>query len=216
MISYNWKTLWNLLILNEWFLKKRIYNWINIPQRIVFTRCILCWIESNKILQNIKRWNWWCNCRRSSLISESNKTHWLSWDPIYLTYTNIKRRCNESKNISYQNYWGRWIKCEWDTFEDFYKDMWESYKEHIDKFWKNNTSIDRIDVNWNYCKENCKWYTNLEQWRNKRNNNFIEYNWEIKTLMEWSIILWIKRTTLNERLRKYKWSIEDSFTKPVK
>ena len=46
--------------------------------------------------------------------------------------------------------------------------MYESYLEHIKKFGKKNTTIDRIDNDGNYCKENCHWATAKEQSLNVR------------------------------------------------
>lgn len=121
--------------------------------------------------------------------------HWLSYSKIYMRYYHLKERCENIKNKRYKNYWWRWIKCEWNSFEEFYNDMWSSYQEWL--------TIDRIDVNWNYCKENCRWITNKEQQNNKTNNKIIEYNWEKHTLAEWSTILNIKYNTLASRF--YRW-----------
>ena len=35
------------------------------------------------------------------------------------------------------------------------------------KCWEKDTTIDRIDWNWNYCKENCRWATYKEQYLNQ-------------------------------------------------
>jgi hypothetical protein len=46
--------------------------------------------------------------------------------------------------------------------------MWESYEIHVKEYWEKNTTIDRINPNLNYCKENCRWATWKEQSLNKR------------------------------------------------
>ena len=45
--------------------------------------------------------------------------------------------------------------------------MWVSYKNHVDEYWEKDTTLDRIDVNWNYCKENCRSATRMEQMHNR-------------------------------------------------
>jgi hypothetical protein len=81
---------------------------------------------------------------------------------IHFSYSSAKNRCNNPKNSSFANYGGRGILFLWNSFEDFMKDMLPTYFD--------GATIDRIDVNGNYCKENCKWSTITEQARNTRRN----------------------------------------------
>ena len=76
----------------------------------------------------------------------------------------MKRRCYNPECDKYMRYWGKWIKIERKSFDEFYADMAQSYKEHIEEFWywRKNTQIDRIDPNWNYSKSNCRWVTAKE------------------------------------------------------
>lgn len=87
----------------------------------------------------------------------------------------MKRRCYNSKCNKYCRYWGKWVKIERETFDDFYRDMSPSYIEHVNEFWywRKNTQIDRIDPNWNYSKNNCRWVTAKE---NNARNHAREFN----------------------------------------
>ena len=79
----------------------------------------------------------------------------------YHSWNSMKNRCNNSNLKEYKNYGGRGITYDarWEDFREFYKDMGERPQ---------GTTLDRIDVDKNYCKENCRWATKEEQQRNKR------------------------------------------------
>ena len=105
------------------------------------------------------------------------RTHWMSKGRFYRIYRWIKNRCNLPSDYNYHCYGGRWIKCEWNTFNDFYYTMYKSYIEHVEKYWEKDTTIERIDVNGNYCVENCRRATIKEQGNNTRFNLKIEHDW---------------------------------------
>lgn len=62
--------------------------------------------------------------------------------------------------------------------------MGEKYSEHVKQYGEKNTQIDRIDVNWDYCKENCRRVTIKENSRNKRNNHLVDFWWQKVSLVE--------------------------------
>lgn len=83
-------------------------------------------------------------------------------------FLGMKRRCTDIKSSNYKYYGERGIKVEWKSYQEFKDDMYKSYKEHAKLFGEKQTTIDRIDVNGNYCKKNCRWATWKEQSGNKR------------------------------------------------
>lgn len=100
-----------------------------------------------------------CGCRH-------RPTHGLLHTRFYGIYYHVVQRCNNPNNDRYARYGGRGIKCLWNSFQEFYDDMYEEYQKHYNEH-DGDTTIDRINNNGNYCKENCRWLTNKEQQANK-------------------------------------------------
>lgn len=109
-------------------------------------------------------------CRKcgNERISESVTTHGMRKTKIYKVWQGMKKRCFNCKEKSYPGYGGRGITVcgEWlVSFDNFYKDMGPLYYA--------GAFIDRIDVNGNYEKSNCRWVDVLESNRNTRVITFI-------------------------------------------
>ena len=95
--------------------------------------------------------------------------------PTYASWHDMKQRCNNPKNYKFKDYGGRGITyCkEWEQFVNFLNDMGEK---------PDDKTLDRIDVDGNYSKSNCRWATHEEQAQNTRISIGVDKAKEIKRL----------------------------------
>ncbi len=112
-------------------------------------------------------------------------------------------------------YGGRGIEvCDrWLEFVNFYEDMHSSFVKHSKTNTRDNTTIDRIDNNGNYNKENCRWATRLEQMSNRGNTVFVNYRGKkvpLSTLTRKSKNI---HGTVSQRIKR-GWEIEEALTIP--
>lgn len=145
-----------------------------------------------------------CGCLRREVVSKRRKTHGMSETLFYKCWKGISERCENKKSKYFRHYGGRGVKCFWDSFEDFKKDMYSSYKKHLKKNGSNQTSLDRIDVNGHYSKENCRWATRVVQNNNTRRNHFLTFKNKTKTLREWSRTPLALKNGINSALILYR------------
>lgn len=99
-------------------------------------------------------------------------------------WKNMKSRCNSKTSTSYRLYGARGIAVcdEWLTFDNFYN--WA-----INNGYDDYLSLDRINNDGNYEPSNCRWATDIEQSRNKRNNHNITINGITRCITEWEELL---------------------------
>lgn len=101
-------------------------------------------------------------CTNKNTHIPHNRTHGMSKEKVYQVHSAMKKRCNCPTDKSYANYGGRGITYDpyWENFQGFWDDMGGAYEEGL--------TLDRIDVNGDYCKENCRWIPKARQCQGTR------------------------------------------------
>ena len=139
-----------------------------------------------------------CGCLQKEIARKSLTTHKLSRTRIYRIWWNIKRRCEANNQYTYKYYGGRGIK----VCEEWLADFMNFYKWAMANGYREELTIDRIDVNGNYEPKNCRWEDMKVQSNNTRKNHFVEYKNEKHTIAEWSRILGLTYDAFRYRIKR--------------
>lgn len=139
---------------------------------------------------------------------------------LYRRWRTMNDRCRLECCPSYKDYGARGIKVceEWNLHNpEGYKNFkaWMISQGYDETLPRGMQTIDRIDVNGNYCPENCRIITLFEQAANTRKNVYITYNGEKHHVREWARITGLTQCCITKRLRSGM-SPEEIFNTPRK
>jgi hypothetical protein len=152
-----------------------------------------------------------CGCLQAEVTAERSTKHGhaprYNKTRIYKVWCSMLGRCTNPKNPAYEDYGARGITvCErWFEFENFLEDMGEP---------PSGLTIDRLDNDKGYFKENCAWKTRIDQARNRRSSVKITFDGLTLTIAEWSIRVAINRRTLEARFHA-GWTPKKILTTPA-
>lgn len=168
---------------------------------------------SSKALRNGRSKS--CGCKKPELFKKDmalKRACYPHKKELRFRYEGIKQRCYNKNNPSYKNYGERGI-----VMCDLWKNNFMSfYNWSIENGYKKNLTIDRIDVEDNYCPENCRWVDRKCQSRNKRGNVFYDFCGKKMTLPEICEITNKNYKNVYKRVKKYGWRLEDAIKRPLK
>lgn len=153
-----------------------------------------------------------CGCTRQAAmlagVKEKATTHGMSNTRLYAIYKHMNNRCYRKSDIKYPKYGGRGI-----TVCDEWLDSFEAFADWaLNNGYSDNLSIDRINVDGNYCPENCRWADDYVQNNNRSNSKKYTYNNQTLTIAEWARLLDMNYKKLWKRLEVFEWDIERALT----
>lgn len=109
-----------------------------------------------------------CGCLRREKMLAAALKHGEAKSPAYKRWASMKQRCINPNDPAFANYGGRGITFsqDWTSFENFVRDMGQPPE---------GTTLERLNTNGPYSKENCVWADWNQQAKNKR----VSKRWEI-------------------------------------
>lgn len=110
-----------------------------------------------------------CGCYGKQQAKELNIRHGLSHTRTHNIWLSMKARCDNESNSRYETYGARGIGYSesWTSFDNFLEDMGECPDD--------SHSIERVDNDAGYSKDNCRWATAKEQARNRTTTRHISH-----------------------------------------
>lgn len=153
-----------------------------------------------------------CGCLRADRCKMKFTKHRLEHTRLYGIWYDMRLRCYDEKNISYNRYGGRGVT----ICDEWKNDVKSFYDWSMANGYKDSLTIDRIDNDGNYCPENCRWVTVKEQASNRRSNILVTHNGKTQTMKEWAHEVGIPYKAVWARMQKLGWSAERALTEPVK
>lgn len=169
--------------------------------------------SSNLIREHTKS----CGClaheEKSKRMKENNSKykHGKNNTRIYNIYQSMKKRCYLKTHIHYSNYGGRGIK----VCDKWKNDFMSFYNWAMENGYRDDLTIDRIDVNGNYEPNNCRWATTKQQAYNKRNNKIVFYKNKKYIATQLAREYNVNPDRFLERIRN-GWDIEKALLTPVR
>jgi hypothetical protein len=144
-----------------------------------------------------------CGCWRKEMLVKPMETVHSQRNPTYATWVSMKTRCLNKEHPTFKHYGARGIKVcpEWQSsFDKFLADMGNRPE---------GSSLDRIDNNGDYNKENCQWASKTTQAGNRRSNLRVMWDGEEYILNEVARMQNVEYQLLRARLLRGL-SIEDA------
>lgn len=137
-----------------------------------------------------------CGCSSPKFTAERSTIHGKAGSRVYIIWQGMRVRCSDkSYGKTRKNYFEKGIRVcsDWESFEKFYADMGDP---------PDGFTLERINGDAGYSKENCKWASKKEQANNTSANLPVSYGGQTKNVSQWAEEIGVKPNTLIYRLRR--------------
>lgn len=178
---------------------------------MVMCRCA-CGVEKPVNKKNLKAGvTRSCGCHRTKVHTTHGNSSRAGNTPTYDTWKAMNARCASDNPSTHKHYKGRGITvCERWTGPEGFKNFLEDMGERPTPV----HTLDRKENDKGYYKDNCRWATQQEQQRNKREQKLYTHNGKTQCATAWAEELGMIPNVLHERLRR-GWGFEVAISRPV-
>ncbi len=128
--------------------------------------------------------------------------HGMSQTRFYRIFISVRGRCNPKSKKGHWRYGKRGIRVLWKTFDEFKNDMHASYLAHVETHGEANTTLERVDFDRHYCKDNCRWATWREQFDNTSLCKTFIFRGERLSISQWCRRFGFVYSTFASRIRR--------------
>ncbi|AUR89841.1 hypothetical protein NVP1133O_40 [Vibrio phage 1.133.O._10N.222.51.E4] len=143
-----------------------------------------------------------CGCYNA----ERHRKHGMEGTGTYKAWQSMKQRCRNVNHARYYDWGGRGIDyCDdWESFDSFFSDMGAR---------PDGMTIDRIDNDKGYSKENCRWVTPKQQCNNRRSSIRVMHNGIVMSISEYANSVGLSESGARKRVKRTMTKINGSFVK---
>lgn len=147
-----------------------------------------------------------CGCLARDQLVKRNTKHGKYHSREHRSWLGARSRCMNKNNKNYNSYGGRGIKFsdDWNDFNVFLKDMGECPPRY---------SLNRIDNDGDYCKENCEWASSESQANNRTSSIRIEHLGKFLSIRELSKMYGYTYQQLNNQLIRNGLDIKNALSR---
>src|SRR5574343_961966 len=150
-----------------------------------------------------------CGCLMRESSAAARYRHGGHGTPTYRIWAGMIQRCVNDNLPVFPDYGGRGIKVDprWRLFAEFKSDMGDRPSP--------SHTIERIDVNGDYTKTNCRWAVGGEQQHNKRTTRWLTWNGKTMSASRWARVVGLTTGAIFNRLNR-DWPVEKILTTPLR